>query len=134
MERTISPRDSGTVSRHPDERRRWEEWAMLDTVRLWLLVVLGQFALAHDVQRMPQGRRGRRERANPAAHLMTKTLVEDQIRGLRGFPSEIMEGLQVADSDFARLRRVIEALEVRATLTVDDGERVNHAHRIVDNT
>lgn len=73
-----------------------------------------------------------RERANLAAHLMTHTLTEDQIRDLQGFLSEITQGLQIADADFRTHRRVIEALDVRATLTIEDGERVIHAHCIVD--
>jgi hypothetical protein len=38
---------------------------MFDSVWLWLLVVLGLLPLAYYVQRMPKGRRRRRERPEP---------------------------------------------------------------------
>ena len=98
---------------------------------LWLLVVLGLFAVARYVQRKAQTRRGRRERASQAAHLMTRTLTEDHIRGLREFRSENTEGPQDADADFETRRSVIGVLNVPAALTVEAGERVVHAQCIV---
>jgi hypothetical protein len=99
---------------------------------LWLLVVTGLFTVACCIQRMAQARRGRRERASQAAHLMTRELTEDGIPDVREFPSEITEGPQDADADFETRRSVIGAHDVRVTLILEEGERVVHTHWIFD--
>lgn len=65
-----------------------------------------------------------KERVGFLAHLQADTLTEDQIRTLHNFVAEVAAGLEAADQDFPTRRRVIEALDLRATLAVEDEQKV----------
>jgi site-specific DNA recombinase len=72
-----------------------------------------------------------RERNELSGRLGTHTLTEEQIVGLQAFAAEVAQGLASSEQDFAFRRFVIETLEVSATLTVEDGEKVVYARCIL---
>jgi len=64
-----------------------------------------------------------KERGGLAAQLAAQTLTEEQIECLEDFASRIAEGLEYADEGFEKRRQVIEMLDVRATLAVEDSKQ-----------
>jgi site-specific DNA recombinase len=52
------------------------------------------------------------------------TLPDDQICEVATFGERLSAGLETADKDFAERRRIIELLDARAILAVEDGEKV----------
>jgi site-specific DNA recombinase len=72
------------------------------------------------------------ERTDLVAHLKARTLTPDQIQSLQAFAAKVGRGLDLAEADFDTRRRIIEELNVRATLTIEDGQRVIYASCILD--
>ncbi len=72
-----------------------------------------------------------RERVVLVAHLQKRTLTPGQIRSLQGFAAKASRGLNLANADFAEKRRVIEDLDVRVTLAVENGQKVAHVSCIL---
>jgi site-specific DNA recombinase len=68
-----------------------------------------------------------RERSGLVDHLEAGNLTEGQIQTLRDFVAKVGAGIDVAEADFQTRRGVIEALNVQAVLTVEDGEKVVRA-------
>lgn len=64
------------------------------------------------------------EREGLAAQLRAQSLTESEIQSVYDFAAEVAEGLSAADEDFETRRRIIELLDVRATLAIEEGERV----------
>ena len=73
-----------------------------------------------------------KERVGLVAHLEAQRLTSDQIQTLHEFATHIAEGLEYADQDFDARRRIIDTLDVRITLTVEDGEKIVYAYCILD--
>ncbi len=65
-----------------------------------------------------------RDRVALATQLEAATLTDEQIQTITEFAAQMSAGLAIADADFEKRRRLIEELNVRATLAVEDGERV----------
>jgi len=65
-----------------------------------------------------------RERADLVARLAAQTLTDEQVQTIAEFAQEVAQGLEKADNDFAARRQLIEMLDVRATLAVEDGQKV----------
>ena len=65
-----------------------------------------------------------KERNGLVTQLETRTLTEEQVKTLEEFALRVAEGLSFADEDFETQQRVIEILDVRAILAVEDGERI----------
>ena len=67
-----------------------------------------------------------RERDSLARQIETRTLTGEQIRGIQDFAAQVAKGLDVIQESFEARRRVIELLDVQATLTIEDGQKVAH--------
>jgi len=65
-----------------------------------------------------------RERSGLTARLEMLGGTEDRAEELREFAAQVAEGLADAEADFAFRRFVIENLDVRVTLGVEDGQKV----------
>lgn len=65
-----------------------------------------------------------RERGSLAVTLEAQTLTQEQIQTIREFAAEVRETLGIADASFEARRRVIEVLNVQATLTVERNEKI----------
>jgi site-specific DNA recombinase len=63
-------------------------------------------------------------KAGLLAHLELRTLTGEQIETLCGFAMEVAQGFAAADEDFQTRRRVIETLDVRAILAVEDAQKI----------
>jgi len=63
-----------------------------------------------------------KERAGLVARLEAQTLTEEQLRSLQEFAAKVGEHIEY--DNFQMRRGVIEALDVRATLVVEDGKKV----------
>jgi len=72
-----------------------------------------------------------RERIDLAAQLEGQILTDDQIEAIRDFVAQVIDGLEVADADFKVRRRVVEMLDVQATLAVEDGQKVIYARCVL---
>ena len=64
--------------------------------------------------------------------LENKTLTPKQIKNIYEFAKSIGKGLQLADNDPAYKREIIEALDVRATFAVENGQKVVYVHCVLD--
>ncbi len=67
------------------------------------------------------------EQAGMKAQLKERMLSSEQIQSLQEFVAEVAQGLGAAEEDFASRRRIIDILDVRATLVVEDGGKVAYA-------
>jgi hypothetical protein len=67
-----------------------------------------------------------RERADLAAQVETHTITDEQVQTVIGFAERVRGGLEEMDQDFEIRRQLIDALDVRATLALEDGEAVVH--------
>ncbi len=65
-----------------------------------------------------------KERKALVAQLETQTLTDEQVECLEDFALRITEGLELANEDFETQQKVIEMLDVRATLAIEDGKQV----------
>lgn len=64
------------------------------------------------------------ERGKLSAEINAESLTQDQIHSLQEFATQVAEGLDEADHDFGVRRSIIEILDVKATLAVEDEEQV----------
>ncbi len=71
------------------------------------------------------------ERAGLVARLQAGTLTEGQIQSLEDFVARVAQGLDVMEDDFDTKRRVIEALGLEATLSVEQGHKAVSARCVV---
>jgi hypothetical protein len=62
-----------------------------------------------------------RERAELAAQLEAQTLTDEQIETIMQFTAKMGKGLDKADPDFEKRRRLIEELDVNVRLAAEDG-------------
>ena len=74
------------------------------------------------------------ERVGLLARLESRTLSDEQIQSLHEFAAEVAEGLAAAEEDFETRRQVIEALDVRATLAVEDDQKVIYVRCVLGET
>lgn len=65
-----------------------------------------------------------REQTSLTGSLEAQTLTDEQIKSLREFVAKVSEGLEKAEVDFKTKRWIIEMLNLEATLTVEDGQKV----------
>jgi site-specific DNA recombinase len=65
-----------------------------------------------------------KERDNLAATVEAQTVTQEQMQTLQDFAADVAEGLEAAEADFQTRRCIIEALDVQATLAVEDGQKV----------
>jgi len=73
------------------------------------------------------------ERADLAAKLAAvKTLSIEQAANLQAFVAKVATGLDVAEADFETRRKVIEALNMTATLAVEEGQQVAYVSFLLD--
>jgi hypothetical protein len=71
------------------------------------------------------------EQAGLAVRLEARILPDGQVKSLKDFVAKVAPGLDVAEADFETRRGVIEALNMQALLTVEDGQRTVHAWCVV---
>ena len=67
------------------------------------------------------------EQARLTARLEAALLTDEQIETLAAIMEEVGEGLDLATADFEKRRWIIEKLNVKARLAVEEGQRVAHA-------
>ena len=65
-----------------------------------------------------------RERGDFLAQLEAQTLTDEQIESILEFTQEMRQGLEAAELDFEKRRQLIEALDVRVRLAVEDGQKI----------
>ena len=70
-----------------------------------------------------------RERAELQAHLHTTTLTAEHVGAIEGFCSSIRAGLDA--TTFAEKRRIIELLDVRGKMAVEDDEKVVYVRCLI---
>jgi site-specific DNA recombinase len=75
-----------------------------------------------------------RERTDLWAHLEKENLTDHQIVTITEFVQHVAAGLEVADEDFEVQRRILEMLDVKVTLAVEDSVRLVYALCLVDST
>jgi hypothetical protein len=71
------------------------------------------------------------ERAGLVATLEARTLTPGQIQSLQDFAARVGQGLTVVDANSETKRRILDNLNVTATLAVEGGQRVVHARCIL---
>jgi len=64
--------------------------------------------------------------------LENKTLTPKQIKNIYGFAKSIGKGLQLAETDPAYKREIIEALDVRAIFAVENSQKVVYVQCVLD--
>jgi site-specific DNA recombinase len=64
------------------------------------------------------------ERSGLETQLEAQLLTEKQIQSIQEFAAKVGEGLEAIGDDFDTKRRIIEELDVWATLSVEDGQKV----------
>jgi site-specific DNA recombinase len=64
------------------------------------------------------------EKAHLVASLQATSLSKDESLQIHDFLAEVAAGLQATVDDFQRRRRIIETLDVRGTLAIEDGQKV----------
>ena len=75
-----------------------------------------------------------KERANLIATLEVQTLSDSQIVTIEDFAKRVAGGLAKAEESFEARRHIIDLLDVRATLTIEDGQKVVYVRCLVDKT
>ncbi|MBU0494346.1 MAG: recombinase family protein [Chloroflexi bacterium] len=71
------------------------------------------------------------ERSGLAAQIEAQTLTAEQVQTIVDFAATIREAVEEADADFTHRRNLIELLDVQATLTIEDGQKVVYARCLV---
>lgn len=66
-------------------------------------------------------------RGKLAVKLEARDVTAEQVQSLRAFRAKLAVGAELTDEDPVRLRRLFDALAVRGTLAVEDGEKVLYA-------
>ena len=111
-----------------DENRR-----QLD--RLLDLYLSGDFPREMLVERKTQLERTvdllEQERVGLTAQLSDRTLSKEQVESVQRYATQVAEGLDQADVDFTLRKQIVEELNVRVTLTIEDGQRVIHAQCVL---
>jgi len=74
------------------------------------------------------------EQTRKLAMLETESLSEEQLQSVIQFAQVIAEEVEEADQDFETRCEIIEALQVRGELGIEDGEKVLHLHCILGET
>jgi site-specific DNA recombinase len=64
----------------------------------------------------------RREHTDISAHLQTKVLTDEQVADIEAFCAQVRQGLEYAT--FEQKRQIIDLLDVRGKLAIENGERV----------
>jgi site-specific DNA recombinase len=72
-----------------------------------------------------------KERDAMAGRLAGVTLTDRQKRDIRAFAAKAGKGLSVADRSFAARRKLVELLDVTATLALEDGQKVAYARCVL---
>jgi hypothetical protein len=75
-----------------------------------------------------------KERADLLATLEVQTLTDDQIMTIEDFAREVAGGLEEAEASFDARRHIIDLLDVRVTLTIEEGQKVAYVRCLVDET
>jgi site-specific DNA recombinase len=73
-----------------------------------------------------------KERANLVATLEAQTLTDDQILTIADFAKEVAGGLKEAETSFKARRYIIDLLDVRVTMAIEDGQKVAYVQCLVD--
>ena len=68
-----------------------------------------------------------KERIGLIAHLEQQILSAEQIQSIREFAAQVRQNLDAMSSDPDAKRRLIESLDVRAVLSMQDGQAIVHA-------
>ena len=68
------------------------------------------------------------EREGLIAQVEARTLTDDQLQDIKDFAARIAGGLEEVSGDLETKRAILEALDVKATLTVEDGEQVAYVY------
>ena len=104
--------------------------------RLLKLYLTGEFSEAILVEhrnRLEKTVDGlQKERGRLVAQVERQELTDEQIANIVSFAEKVAQGLDKADQDFDARRRLIELLDVRTTLSVEDGEKIAYVHCMVD--
>ncbi|MFC2045942.1 zinc ribbon domain-containing protein [Chloroflexota bacterium] len=73
-----------------------------------------------------------KERLSLIAYLEVQTLTDDQVQSIQAFAAEVAEGLKASEENFQMQRRIIEELDVQATLATEDGQKVVYVRWLID--
>ena len=73
-----------------------------------------------------------KERGELAAYLEARVLSVEQIQTIQEFAAKIGENLEAMGDDFDAKRGLVEALDVRVTLVVEDGQQLIYARCLLD--
>jgi hypothetical protein len=65
-----------------------------------------------------------KEQETFAKTLRARTITEQQITSLQEFAEQITDRIDVVAADFASMRRVLELLDMKVVLAVEDGHKV----------
>lgn len=65
-----------------------------------------------------------REQEELTSQLRAQSLTEGELQSVYDFAVQVAEGLTAADDDFETRRRIIELLDVRATLAIEEGDKI----------
>jgi len=74
----------------------------------------------------------KREREELSNQLRSERFTEQRVATLTEFAQSVAQGLEQADQDFEARRRVIDLLDVRATLAVEDHTQVVYVRSLID--
>lgn len=103
--------------------------------RLLDLYLAGDFPkelLAERKQRLESTVAGlEKERGAMAERLNASSLTGQQKADIRQFVAKAGRGLEIADKDFSARRRLVELLDVTATLAYEDGQKVVYARCVL---
>ena len=72
-----------------------------------------------------------RQRQSLEAQVKAEVLTEEQIKGLEDLAAQIWEGLDGAETDHELQLHVVEMLDARARVSIEDGKKIVDAHCIL---
>jgi site-specific DNA recombinase len=73
-----------------------------------------------------------KERLSLVAHLDVHSLTDVQLQTIQAFAAEVAEGLSAVEEDFQTQSRIIEELDVQATLAIEDGQKVVYLRWLIE--
>lgn len=73
----------------------------------------------------------KKEEGNLLLQLQSQSLTDAQIENLQRFAEDTSQGLEQAEDSFEKRLLIINELDVRATLAVEDGQKIIHARCIL---
>ncbi len=73
-----------------------------------------------------------KEQGDLVAALEATILSDDQIVTIEDFARKVAGGLAKAETDFEARRQIIDLLDVRVTLAIEEGQKVAHVRCLVD--